>query len=1019
MANSSTADRPADLPAQKTDRPLTHATSLLFDREDGRAISPPKQHPIVITPSLAKVFVRASSISANTSTDPPLSFSTLLVAMLEDEDGWLKRHFESHEVRFKEIATHRPYVAASLRSLNEGELKSEYLTTVSARAALEEATRIARFTTGGTTIDLRHLCAAYPILSKWHLPDFQKFNIDRLMWARELGAEMAQRFPKERPYWSSYADRASPVPLTSFSADVYSEEDLLGIDRSVDALALLIASTRTVTPLAIGVFGPWGSGKSFFMRHLQRRIVGIRRDEQARIKAWLAKRNDGAARPEDAPLYFGEIAQVEFNAWHYNEGELVVSIVEHLFRNLRVLPSEGDEELAKRRADMLRQLKVLTSELSTVDQTIKAAEKNVADAKAGVEQANRAAEKAREDVRKQANDIETQNAALAAERRNLDDAIRAIELKRPEVDPETVITVALGPLAPLLGEVRTTFAGFRDQLFDWRAFGERVFSTKGLVVVGLCAIAPIVLWLTHALEGQWAAFVGAIAAAFSGFGSALDVIKGQRARFEAKLQELEDEQEKQVAAARAAIESQRDELNKQAQTRLSELTETLDLRWKALTAQEDKVTRAAQELAARASDHDARVAERVEAQDKVRAAETELQRLSSALLLEEFIKDRSSTDEYRKQLGFLALVRRDIERLSQLIDQANKSWLRTDNNDPPPLLNRIVLYIDDLDRCKESTVLAVLEAVHLLLAFPLFVCAVAVDPRWVEKCLREARRQLFIEEDPQTAQDDQQSPRVQADKGVAKPARQPNGSGRLEGRGSVSAPATVGDYLEKIFQIPIWMSPIEGRTRAILVNSLLGPTAAPAPIKLGDVQEDVTRESEQASDSSEPADAFKEIIAKARETADPLRISAEEAAFVEDITELLSDRPRALKRLVNIYRLLKASLPDIERASFVDASPSSAYRVCLIQLALFTGHPRLAPAFVAAIGKVGDEPEARPGNPQSPGTNLQQWFDDLAQPIDPDLQAAFHLIPNPHVLLLESFRRWLPLTSRYLFNRTG
>ena len=93
-----------------------------------------------------------------------------------------------------------------------------------------------------------------------------------------------------------------------------------GRDNVPMASPQLMASTRTVTPLAIGVFGPWGSGKTFFMRHLQRRIVGIRRDEHARIKAWLAKRYDRTARPEDAPLYFGVIAQVEFNAWHYNEG---------------------------------------------------------------------------------------------------------------------------------------------------------------------------------------------------------------------------------------------------------------------------------------------------------------------------------------------------------------------------------------------------------------------------------------------------------------------------------------------------------------------------------------------------------------------------------------------------------------------------------------------------------------------------------------------------------------------------
>ena len=36
---------------------------------------------------------------------------------------------------------------------------------------------------------------------------------------------MAEQFPGERWYWRDYADRAAPVPLTSFSADVYTERD--------------------------------------------------------------------------------------------------------------------------------------------------------------------------------------------------------------------------------------------------------------------------------------------------------------------------------------------------------------------------------------------------------------------------------------------------------------------------------------------------------------------------------------------------------------------------------------------------------------------------------------------------------------------------------------------------------------------------------------------------------------------------------------------------------------------------
>jgi hypothetical protein len=39
-----------------------------------------------------------------------------------------------------------------------------------------------------------------------------------------------------------------------------------------------------------------------------------------------------------------------------------------------------------------------------------------------------------------------------------------------------------------------------------------------------------------------------------------------------------------------------------------------------------------------------------------------------------------------------------------------------------------VLYIDDLDRCPPRRVVEVLTAMQLLLALPLFVVVVAVDP---------------------------------------------------------------------------------------------------------------------------------------------------------------------------------------------------------------------------------------------------------------------------------------------------
>ena len=51
------------------------------------------------------------------------------------------------------------------------------------------------------------------------------------------------------------------------------------------------------------------------------------------------------------------------------------------------------------------------------------------------------------------------------------------------------------------------------------------------------------------------------------------------------------------------------------------------------------------------------------------------------------------------------------------------------------VVNRVVLYVDDLDRCQPAVVVKVLEAVHLLLSYPLFVVVVAVDAHWVSKSL--------------------------------------------------------------------------------------------------------------------------------------------------------------------------------------------------------------------------------------------------------------------------------------------
>lgn len=977
----------------------THDVMLLFDTVDGRTVSPPAQQPIQVTSALATTVVRARLIAGTSA--PPLAFGTLLAAMLSGPDPWLLRHLRQQGADLDAIARELPYTSIAPQAGIPPVPSGGFLATVSARGALDEARRIADAAAGpaaGVPLDLRHLLAAYPMMPAWHLDDFERFRIDRLRWARAWAVEAARRHPAERAYWAAFADRAAPVPLTSFSADTYTEQDLLGIDRAVDALGLLVASTRTVTPLAIGVFGPWGSGKTFYMRHLQRRIVGLRAIEAERVARWQQLRAQRKATPADAPLYHAGIVQVEFNAWHYNEGNLVASLVEHLFRNLRVLPGDTDDELAARRTTLLAQLQGLKDELGTIGQAIGDAEHRVADAQQAQAQAREAAEQARQGVQAQAEAVAEQSRALQAERRELDRRSRELQAASTQVAAVDLAAVALQPLEPLLGEIRSTLAQAREQAFDWAGFARRLVSRPGLYAVLLIVVVPFMPAVRDWLGLQWAALVAAVAAIGAAMRPFLEVLRAQRAAVEAKLAQLEAQREKREAEIRRDVEA-RTQSVQQAQARVADQTRQLDLAREALAVREQALQAAAAALADRAREHDERLAARTAAEAAVRDAEATLKRLSSALLLEEFIKDRASTDEYRRQLGFLALVRRDIERLSQLIEDSNRRWLDPSRQDPAPPINRIVLYVDDLDRCKESTVLAVLEAVHLLLAFPLFVCAVAADPRWIEHCLRSLRPELFAAGDGPEPADER---------------------------------ATVADYLEKIFQIPIWMAPIAPADRARLVQSLLGTTATPPP-RVGEAGEAVGGEGAGAAAGAgagagqgaaastagragaqvaRGAGAFLELADRKREAPDPLRITPEESACIAELAPLLSERPRALKRLVNVYRLLKASLPDVEHDGWVDATPSSPHRVCLMQLALFTSHPRLAPGLVEAMSV----PQAQVAG-AAPTHSVQAWLEALPASERDRLRPTINRLPGAGSVELQAFQRWLPHTSRYLFER--
>jgi len=148
--------------------------------------------------------------------------------------------------------------------------------------------------------------------------------------------------------------------------------------------------------------------------------------------------------------------------------------------------------------------------------------------------------------------------------------------------------------------------------------------------------------------------------------------------------------------------------------------------------------------------------------------------------LMDFVSDRLNIDDYGKHLGLMQQVKQDLAALSdRLTDQThNREELQQCFPRGPA---RVILYIDDLDRCPPKRVVEVLEAVQLLLNTKLFIVVLGIDDRYIARALEQVYQ------------------------GVLKRGGKPSGI----------------DYLEKIIQIPYRMRPISPATVESYLRSQL------------------------------------------------------------------------------------------------------------------------------------------------------------------------------------------------------
>ena len=915
----------------------------------------------VVTTELAELFSYAHqwAVQENRNDSATLSFSSMLAAMTAGTDplcGWLRSHLSLRGVHAESMTNGR--------SITPQALPGVLNTTTSFRLAFAKARELCR-NEHQSGLAVRHFMAAYAVIPSYHIGDFLRLRIDRRAWCLELAGDLASKFPEEKDAWLKYARESAPVPSLGFNTDAPEGRDLLNIDREVEAFARLIASRNTSTPLSVGVFGAWGSGKSFFMHRLRRRVASFAKlgaDEGAKSK------------------YHGRIAQIDFNAWHYSEGNLAASFVDHILRNLRVRPDETADDLRERG-------EVIIKQLDTAKQDLLIRQTAVADAEA---QMARKQQEIVELDQKIGTQIEARKAEIATARMGVQDAQDKLEKGLAALQAEIEAEVKKAPAAAAANllltrlnsqELSGATNNIRNLMAEVKSAREkRQLILYGVIVVVIGAAAAALVKTTiytqviaaaaavgslAATAGTWLRKLNEFAQSGKEFEEAQDKIK------RAIIEEVTAAHERAISTLRAAAANQLTVVDGLV-GQLKQLAQAPVNARLALDALE----------AERAS----ALVQHAEAAAVVEQKKAELARLTTGTLLEEFLDDRLSTDGYLKELTIFSRIRNDFEKLSDLMTKSYEDYVTEKQVHgtaaEPPAVSRIVLYIDDLDRCPAKRVVEVLKLVHLLLAFPLFVCVAAVDPRWITWCLQEAPGLI----DPQGESD------LDAEFGDR---------------------ATASDYLEKIFQIPLWLRPVPSEYRAAIARTLLDPAESEAepwvdmPIM---ASSDVLVTSKTKLEAPEGEDDAPGPLI------DPDMIAGEELSYLDELAGLLGGNPRSLKRFVNTYRLVKTALSDVELAWFLQPStvdgawtgkPANAYlpyRICMAQLAVLCTQRNRALRLV------------RHADNATGSMSLMEWLTNF-KTIDADLAERFQaaLSKDLEGTNLETFKRWLERTRRYSF----
>jgi KAP family P-loop domain/TIR domain len=928
-----------------------------------------------------QVLARAWSL-AERSNRGRITSSCLLFALAEtghtstpqfirtalDENGYYEREFE----RFLKDGGPSDRNHISLPGIPWG-------LTENAAETIRDATNIATRVTGSSVVHTRHLIAALitpEVTQSASIHDrLKKLGVEQAklcvtlrkrvrstarqdnpdQWNQILGISQASQSDPSQVLQQPVPDNDLPLFKRMYSKyltdsvafgkrDGEPLDDSLGVRTYASHLAQLIAAKDTPMPLAIGLFGAWGAGKSHFMDLLEAEI------------------NTVIANP--GQTFHKKIVHIRFNAWHYLDTNLWANLVSEIFDRLfGELQSTGDEEKQK-----LENLKNRLAEQSAL----------AAEAKAALTKAENVRRDAERELRRAMRKRIKEENKVSTLLNDLTNLPIGIEVQKQL--HEVAQGLGLPKVETSFKELEARAEELQSLAGRTRALALAVFTGRGwwkrTILLAVALATPVLISLLAIKGPEWVQAL--LAGATRTVAQIVTVISAVSAWLASQL--------KTGNALVGKLESAYDEVTKVRTQREAK----------------DDAAQAQVALALKQQEEEAARHKLAEAKEKLNTIRVELADMAPGRQLIRFLRQRASAEDYRRHLGLVSLVRKDFQELSNLLTGAQA------DPDNLPEINRIVLYIDDLDRCRADRVIEVLEAVQLLLAFPLFGVVVAVDPRWLRQSLLENYPRLL---------------------GAAEEAR-------VNSRTSLGRAATPQDYLEKIFQVPFNLQPMDKPQFESLVNrffsvdgsgskdseapveELAALRTAPPPFDERSVV--VRGQIFPGTELLPPATLevpVKEVIPSPPPRVDPERLVLTKDE-IDDVQRfhMFFQTPRSVKRLANTYSLIRVGVDEKEWSDYLGFNNSSpGYRVPLLLLAVASAFPSLARPWLLwlratrpAQWQIEDADLDALAKNHSDTTERVDW-EKLQHCLDTDELKGWPP-PDP-----ESLNTWVPKVARYSF----